>query len=160
MEKKDIKTNNKPYMNGQFYLSLGIRNSKTEETKMLKLIQKLTLCILFVFGSFSYVFPTERTFTPGRDYKGKMYVIITVGGAVGYEECSAIKVIWGPWETEPVSAIRSARSSKPLAIVFEKTKRDQVPLTVSANCPASIELRIGKPDSRSYEIIEPRWVRR
>lgn len=127
---------------------------------MLKLIQKLTLCILLVLVSFSYVVAAEKTFTPAKDYKGNMYVVIKAGGSVGYEECSRIKVIWGPWETEPVSAIRSARSSKPLAIVFEKTKRDQVPLTVSANCPASIELRMGKPDSRSYEIIEPRWVRR
>lgn len=127
---------------------------------MLKLIQKPTLCILLVLVSFSYVVAAEKTFTPAKDYKGDMYVIIKAGGSVGYEECSRIKVIWGTWETEPVSAIQSARSLKPLAIKFEKNKKDQVPLTVIANCPASVELRMGKPDSRSYEVIEPRWRRR
>ncbi|MBU1182095.1 MAG: hypothetical protein KKF00_08040 [Proteobacteria bacterium] len=127
---------------------------------MLKFVQKPTLCILLVLVSFSYVVAAEKTFTPAKDYKGDMYVVIKAGGAVGYEECSRIKVIWGPWETEPVSAIQSARSLKPLAIKFEKNKKDQVPLTVIANCSASIELNSGKPDSRSYEVIEPRWGRR
>lgn len=128
---------------------------------MLKLMQKLTLCILLVLAGFSYVVAAEKTFTPAKDYKGDMYVVIKAGGAVGYEECSAIKVIWGPWETETVSAIRSARAQKPFAVKFKKKERDQqIPLTVIANCPASIELKHGNPDSRSYEVTEPRWRRR
>jgi hypothetical protein len=91
-----------------------------EKIKMLKLMQKLTLCILLILAGFSYVVAAEKTFTPAKDYKGDMYVVIKAGGAIGYEECSRIKVIWGPWETEPVSAIRSVCSSKPLAIKFEK----------------------------------------
>lgn len=127
---------------------------------MSKITLRFFLCV-FVFSlTLSYVAAAEKTFTPLMDYKGDMYVVIKVVGYAGYEECSEIKVVWGPWETEPLSAIRSARSGKPLAIMFEKKKRDQVPLTVIANCSTSIELMTGKPDRGKYEVIKPNWRRR
>lgn len=127
---------------------------------MSKSILKLFLGILFVLVNFQILIAEERTLTPPKDYKGDMYVVIKMDGYRGYEECSEIKIIWGPWETESLSAISSARSLKPLAIRLEKKKRDQVPLTVIANCPASIELLQGEPNSRNYEIRKPNWRKR
>jgi hypothetical protein len=131
-----------------------------KEVSKMFVLKKITIILVLVLVSFSYVVAAEMTFTPQRDYKGDMYVVIKTAGYVGYEECSEIKVIWGPWETEPVSAIKSARTKKPFAIKFKKKERDQIPLTVVTNCPASIELKHGNPDSRSYDVTEPRWRRR
>lgn len=127
---------------------------------MSKSILKLLLSILFVLVNFQILIAEEKTFTPPKDYKGDMYVVIKVVGYGGYEECSEIKIVWGPWETEPLSAVSSARSLKPLAIRFEKKKRDQVPLTVIANCPASFELLTGEPNPRNYEVRKPKWRER
>lgn len=127
---------------------------------MSKSILKPLLSVLFVLVNFQIIMAEERTYTPPKDYKGDMYVVIKMDEPHGYEECSEIKIVWGPWETESISAISGARSLKPLAIKFEKKKRDHIPLTVIANCPASIELLTGEPDRRNYKIKRPNWRKR
>ena len=127
---------------------------------MSKIRSRVAVCISLALLSFSQVVAGERTFTPRKDYKGDMFAVVRVGGNIGYEECTEIKIIWGPWETKTVSAIRSARSLRPLPIRFSKNKKGEVPLTVITNCSASIDLMYGKPDSRTYEIATPQWTRR
>ncbi len=144
-----------------------------------KRILELTLCLLFLLITSLQAKAEERTLMPPKDYKGVMYVTIEItGGDVSINEYANIecKIVWGPYETKPVSGSVFTdpllKFAQPLALKFEKKKKDQVPLTVIVRPrlagyrpKVSMELLTeaefeAKKGLKRYQLFNPNWYKR
>jgi len=131
--------------------------------------------ITIVFHAGSAYGQSEQTSVFPMDYTGPVYVVIKLSpefirivnpllrGKISVKG----RILWGPHEgifdirTDEIGR-EAGRLYKPVAVKFEKKKKDQVPLTVivDGHKKAEITFHTGIPDKEKYVVGNAKWKRR